>query len=152
MFIICVVSLTCVFLFSDQNESHPILSASNLLKRRHIFHLNLVSIVKQHHKVSICNVLTSSWFPIVEVTVSCNQQMESGLKVNHTNIRSSMFQHPFCNLPIYNSHIPVHDISSIANQIKLQHFCSLMKIVFDHKFTRKGFLSVYLPGRLIQPF
>ncbi|XP_076599833.1 DNA replication factor Cdt1 [Chaetodon auriga] len=35
---------------SDQNEAHPLLSASCLLERRRIFHLNLVLIVKQHHK------------------------------------------------------------------------------------------------------
>ncbi|KAM3606789.1 uncharacterized protein V6R79_023298 [Siganus canaliculatus] len=36
---------------SDQKQARPILSASCLLDRRHIFHQNLVSIVKQHHKV-----------------------------------------------------------------------------------------------------
>ncbi|XP_037544131.1 DNA replication factor Cdt1 [Nematolebias whitei] len=34
----------------DQNEARPVLSASRLLERRRIFHQNLVSIVKQHHK------------------------------------------------------------------------------------------------------
>ncbi|XP_029305027.1 DNA replication factor Cdt1 [Cottoperca gobio] len=38
-------------ILSDQNEARPFLSASRLLERRRIFHLNLVSIVKQHHKV-----------------------------------------------------------------------------------------------------
>ncbi|XP_075932921.1 DNA replication factor Cdt1 [Anarhichas minor] len=38
-------------LLSDQNEARPVLSASRLLERRLIFHLNLVSIVKQHHKI-----------------------------------------------------------------------------------------------------
>ncbi|XP_034755137.1 DNA replication factor Cdt1 [Etheostoma cragini] len=38
-------------ILSDQNEACPLLSASRLLERRRIFHLNLVSIVKQHHKV-----------------------------------------------------------------------------------------------------
>ncbi|XP_051279415.1 DNA replication factor Cdt1 [Dicentrarchus labrax] len=38
-------------ILSDQNEARPVLSASRLLERRQIFHLNLVSIVKQHHKV-----------------------------------------------------------------------------------------------------
>lgn len=36
---------------TEQNEAHPVLSASRLLERRHTFHLNLVTIVKQHHKV-----------------------------------------------------------------------------------------------------
>ncbi|XP_070833590.1 DNA replication factor Cdt1 [Chaetodon trifascialis] len=35
---------------SDQNEARPLLSASCLLERRRIFHLNLVLIVKQYHK------------------------------------------------------------------------------------------------------
>ncbi|XP_068424450.1 DNA replication factor Cdt1 [Clinocottus analis] len=35
---------------SDQNEARPVLLASRLLERRNIFHLNLLSIVKQHHK------------------------------------------------------------------------------------------------------
>ncbi|KAF7651982.1 hypothetical protein LDENG_00103250 [Lucifuga dentata] len=35
---------------SEQNEARPVLSASHLLQRRQIFHANLVSIVKQHHK------------------------------------------------------------------------------------------------------
>ncbi|XP_017284207.1 DNA replication factor Cdt1 isoform X2 [Kryptolebias marmoratus] len=34
----------------DQNEARPVLSASHLLERRRVFHQNLVSIVKQHHK------------------------------------------------------------------------------------------------------
>ncbi|KAM6922178.1 DNA replication factor Cdt1 [Lycodopsis pacificus] len=38
-------------LLSDQNEARPVLSASRLLERRLIFHMNLVSIVKQHHKI-----------------------------------------------------------------------------------------------------
>ncbi|XP_067465327.1 DNA replication factor Cdt1 [Thunnus thynnus] len=42
---------------SDQNEAHPILSASCLLERRRIFHLNLVSIVKQHHKVFLSSLV-----------------------------------------------------------------------------------------------
>ncbi|XP_068573587.1 DNA replication factor Cdt1 [Cebidichthys violaceus] len=37
-------------LLSDQNEARPVLSASRLLERRRVFHLNLVSIVKRHHK------------------------------------------------------------------------------------------------------
>ncbi|MEQ2303747.1 replication licensing factor Cdt1 [Ameca splendens] len=37
-------------LSSDQNEVRPVLSASRLLERRRIFHQNLISVVKQHHK------------------------------------------------------------------------------------------------------
>ncbi|XP_038593162.1 DNA replication factor Cdt1 [Micropterus salmoides] len=47
---------------SDQNEARPLLSASRLLERRQIFHLNLVSIVKQHHKVFL-----STLVPLVSV-------------------------------------------------------------------------------------
>uniref|UniRef100_A0A8C2X9N8 Chromatin licensing and DNA replication factor 1 n=1 Tax=Cyclopterus lumpus TaxID=8103 RepID=A0A8C2X9N8_CYCLU len=38
------------FTISTVNEARPVLSASRLLERRNTFHLNLVSIVKQHHK------------------------------------------------------------------------------------------------------
>ncbi|XP_054456204.1 DNA replication factor Cdt1 [Anoplopoma fimbria] len=38
-------------IFSDQNEARPVLSASSLLERRRIFQLNLLSIVKRHHKI-----------------------------------------------------------------------------------------------------
>lgn len=41
---------------SDRNEARPSLSASLLLERRHIFHQSLLSIVKWHHKVSICSL------------------------------------------------------------------------------------------------
>ncbi|XP_018548990.1 DNA replication factor Cdt1 [Lates calcarifer] len=44
-------------ILSDQNEARPVLSASHLLERRHIFHLNLVSIVKQHHKVFLSSLV-----------------------------------------------------------------------------------------------
>uniref|UniRef100_A0A673C218 Chromatin licensing and DNA replication factor 1 n=2 Tax=Sphaeramia orbicularis TaxID=375764 RepID=A0A673C218_9TELE len=44
-------------LYSDQNEAHPVLTASRLLERRHIFHSNLVSIVKQHHKVFLSSLV-----------------------------------------------------------------------------------------------
>ncbi|XP_070697164.1 DNA replication factor Cdt1 isoform X1 [Pempheris klunzingeri] len=40
-----------------QNEARPVLSASRLLERRHIFHQNLVSIVKQHHKVFLSSLV-----------------------------------------------------------------------------------------------
>ncbi|XP_071370617.1 DNA replication factor Cdt1 [Centroberyx affinis] len=42
---------------SDQNEARPVLSASRLLERRQIFHLNLVSIVKQHHKAFLSSLV-----------------------------------------------------------------------------------------------
>ncbi|KAM9365271.1 DNA replication factor Cdt1 [Pholidichthys leucotaenia] len=35
---------------SEQREDRPVLTASRLLERRRIFHQNLVSIVKRHHK------------------------------------------------------------------------------------------------------
>ncbi|XP_073337457.1 DNA replication factor Cdt1 [Pagrus major] len=41
---------------SDQNEARLVLSASHLLERRRIFHLNLVCIVKQHHKVFLSSL------------------------------------------------------------------------------------------------
>nr|XP_020463264.1 DNA replication factor Cdt1 isoform X2 [Monopterus albus] len=41
---------------SDQKNVRPVLSASHLLERRQIFHLNLVSIVKQHHKVFLSSL------------------------------------------------------------------------------------------------
>ncbi|KAF7220900.1 DNA replication factor Cdt1 isoform X1 [Nothobranchius furzeri] len=42
---------------SDQNEARPLLSALHLLKRRSIFHQNLVSIVKQHHQVFLSSLV-----------------------------------------------------------------------------------------------
>uniref|UniRef100_A0A3Q3JQQ2 CDT1 Geminin-binding domain-containing protein n=1 Tax=Monopterus albus TaxID=43700 RepID=A0A3Q3JQQ2_MONAL len=39
-----------------QKNVRPVLSASHLLERRQIFHLNLVSIVKQHHKVFLSSL------------------------------------------------------------------------------------------------
>uniref|UniRef100_A0A3B4YK17 Chromatin licensing and DNA replication factor 1 n=1 Tax=Seriola lalandi dorsalis TaxID=1841481 RepID=A0A3B4YK17_SERLL len=38
-------------------SARPVLSASRLLERRRIFHLNLVSIVKQHHKVFLSSLV-----------------------------------------------------------------------------------------------
>ncbi|CAN9500177.1 unnamed protein product [Ophioblennius macclurei] len=43
-------------LFSDQKDVRPVLSASLLLERRHVFHHNLVSIVKHHHKVFLSSL------------------------------------------------------------------------------------------------
>uniref|UniRef100_A0A3Q0S7L5 Chromatin licensing and DNA replication factor 1 n=1 Tax=Amphilophus citrinellus TaxID=61819 RepID=A0A3Q0S7L5_AMPCI len=41
---------------SELNEARPVLSASRLLERRRIFHQNLVSMVKQHHKVFLSSL------------------------------------------------------------------------------------------------
>lgn len=70
-------------LFSDRNETSPVLSASKLLERRHIFHANLVSIVKQHHKVSRSYTLLPFKFPLVVVTASHMQETGSRLKLSH---------------------------------------------------------------------
>ncbi|XP_072247632.1 DNA replication factor Cdt1 isoform X2 [Leuresthes tenuis] len=42
---------------SNQKEARPVLSASRLLERRHIFHQNLISLVKQHHKVFLSSLV-----------------------------------------------------------------------------------------------
>lgn len=42
---------------SEKNGARPVLSASHLLDRRHIFHQNLVSTVKQHHKVFLSSLV-----------------------------------------------------------------------------------------------
>ncbi|KAM9803738.1 DNA replication factor Cdt1 [Neosynchiropus ocellatus] len=42
---------------SDKNEARPLLSASRLLERRHVFHQNLVSLVKQHHQVFLSSLV-----------------------------------------------------------------------------------------------
>ncbi|XP_037637398.1 DNA replication factor Cdt1 [Sebastes umbrosus] len=44
-------------ILSDQTGARPVLAASRLLERRHIFHLNQVSIVKQHHKVFLSSLV-----------------------------------------------------------------------------------------------
>ncbi|XP_026165717.1 DNA replication factor Cdt1 [Mastacembelus armatus] len=44
-------------ILSDQKNTRPVMSASHLLDRRHVFHLNLVSIVKQHHKVFLSSLV-----------------------------------------------------------------------------------------------
>ena len=54
---VCVCACVCCCRPPDQKESRPLLSASRLLQRRHTFHLNLASIVKNHHKVSGCNAI-----------------------------------------------------------------------------------------------
>ncbi|XP_033468613.1 DNA replication factor Cdt1 [Epinephelus lanceolatus] len=53
---------------SDQNEVRPALSASRLLERRRIFHLNLVSIVKQHHKVFLSSLVPPVSIPEDKLT------------------------------------------------------------------------------------
>ncbi|XP_069578700.1 DNA replication factor Cdt1 [Brachyistius frenatus] len=42
---------------SDQSEARHVLSASCLLQRRNVFHLNLVSRVKQHHQVFLSSLV-----------------------------------------------------------------------------------------------
>ncbi|XP_054882094.1 DNA replication factor Cdt1 [Poeciliopsis prolifica] len=44
-------------LSSDQNEGRPVLSASRLLQRRRVFHQNLISVVKQHHKAFLSSLV-----------------------------------------------------------------------------------------------
>ncbi|KAM3842996.1 uncharacterized protein cdt1 [Diretmus argenteus] len=41
----------------DPKETRPVLSASRLLERRQVFHQNLVSIVKQHHKAFLSSLV-----------------------------------------------------------------------------------------------
>ncbi|KAI3362582.1 hypothetical protein L3Q82_001615 [Scortum barcoo] len=55
-------------ILSDQKEAHPTFSASCLLKRRHIFHMNLVSIVKQHHKVFLSALVPPVFVPEDKLT------------------------------------------------------------------------------------
>ncbi|XP_023182880.1 DNA replication factor Cdt1 [Xiphophorus maculatus] len=44
-------------LSSDRNEARPVLSASRLLERRRVFHQNLISVVKQHHKAFLSSLV-----------------------------------------------------------------------------------------------
>ncbi|XP_042371831.1 DNA replication factor Cdt1-like, partial [Plectropomus leopardus] len=53
---------------SDQKDGRPVLSASCLLERRRIFHLNLVSIVKQHHKVFLSSLVPPVSIPEDKLT------------------------------------------------------------------------------------
>ncbi|KAF1376086.1 hypothetical protein PFLUV_G00226970 [Perca fluviatilis] len=55
-------------ILSDQNEACPLLSASRLLERRRIFHLNLVSIVKRHHKVFLSTLVPPIHVPEDKLT------------------------------------------------------------------------------------
>ncbi|KAM9848079.1 DNA replication factor Cdt1 [Aulostomus maculatus] len=53
---------------TDQKEARPILSASHLLERRHIFHLSLVSLVKEHHKVFLSSLVPPLCVPEDKLT------------------------------------------------------------------------------------
>uniref|UniRef100_A0A3B5MC20 CDT1 Geminin-binding domain-containing protein n=1 Tax=Xiphophorus couchianus TaxID=32473 RepID=A0A3B5MC20_9TELE len=41
----------------NRNEARPVLSASRLLERRRVFHQNLISVVKQHHKAFLSSLV-----------------------------------------------------------------------------------------------
>ncbi|XP_054653672.1 DNA replication factor Cdt1 [Dunckerocampus dactyliophorus] len=51
-----------------QQEGRPVLTASNLLARRRTFHQNLVSIVKQHHKVFLASLVPPVCVPEDKLT------------------------------------------------------------------------------------
>ncbi|XP_029927044.1 DNA replication factor Cdt1 [Myripristis murdjan] len=53
---------------TDQNEARPVLSASCLLERRQLFHLNLLSIVKQHHKAFLSSLVPPVSVPETKLT------------------------------------------------------------------------------------
>ncbi|KAK5604769.1 replication licensing factor Cdt1 [Crenichthys baileyi] len=81
-------------LSSDQNEVRPVLSASRLLERRHIFHQNLISVVKQHHKtflsllvppVSVPEDKLTRWHPRFNVDTVPAIQVSSLPQVLHTD-------------------------------------------------------------------
>ncbi|KAM9345093.1 DNA replication factor Cdt1 [Symphorus nematophorus] len=55
-------------ILSDQSEARPMLTASRLLDRRHIFHQNLVSIVKQHHKGFLSSLVPAVSVPEDKLT------------------------------------------------------------------------------------
>lgn len=48
---------------AGQSEAPPGLSASRLLERRHIFHMNLVAMVKQHHKTFLSSLVPAMSVP-----------------------------------------------------------------------------------------
>uniref|UniRef100_A0A3Q3W0I6 CDT1 Geminin-binding domain-containing protein n=1 Tax=Mola mola TaxID=94237 RepID=A0A3Q3W0I6_MOLML len=52
----------------EPNEARPILSASHLLDRKHIFHLNLVSIVRRHHKAFLSSLVPPMSVPDDKLT------------------------------------------------------------------------------------
>ncbi|MEQ2249007.1 hypothetical protein ILYODFUR_024946 [Ilyodon furcidens] len=81
-------------LSSDQNEVRPVLSASRLLERRRIFHQNLISVVKQHHKtflsllvppVSVPEDKLTRWHPRFNVDTVPAIQVGSLPQVPHTD-------------------------------------------------------------------
>ncbi|XP_074531172.1 DNA replication factor Cdt1 [Halichoeres trimaculatus] len=53
---------------SEKKGAHPVLSASHLLDRRHIFHQNLVSMVKEHHKVFLSSLVLQMSVPDDKLT------------------------------------------------------------------------------------
>ncbi|XP_019719966.1 DNA replication factor Cdt1 [Hippocampus comes] len=55
-------------LFCGQKEGQPILTASDLLERRHTFHRNLVSIVKHHHKMFLSSLTPQMSVPEDKLT------------------------------------------------------------------------------------
>ncbi|XP_077352074.1 DNA replication factor Cdt1 [Festucalex cinctus] len=55
-------------LFCDQKEGRPILTASDLLARRHTFHHNLISIVKHHHKLFLSSLIPHVYVPEDQLT------------------------------------------------------------------------------------
>ncbi|XP_008427364.1 DNA replication factor Cdt1 [Poecilia reticulata] len=55
-------------LSSDQNDVRPVLSASHLLERRRVFHHNLISVVKQHHKAFLSSLVPPVSVPEDELT------------------------------------------------------------------------------------
>ncbi|PWA22515.1 hypothetical protein CCH79_00017306 [Gambusia affinis] len=55
-------------LSSDRNEARPVLSASRLLERRRVFHQNLISVVKQHHKAFLSSLVPPVCVPEDKLT------------------------------------------------------------------------------------
>ncbi|KAK0143552.1 DNA replication factor Cdt1 [Merluccius polli] len=53
---------------TDRNEPRPLLTASRLLERRHIFHQNLVCLVKQHHKTFLSSLVPALLVPEDKLT------------------------------------------------------------------------------------
>uniref|UniRef100_A0A3P9NPI0 Chromatin licensing and DNA replication factor 1 n=1 Tax=Poecilia reticulata TaxID=8081 RepID=A0A3P9NPI0_POERE len=52
----------------NQNDVRPVLSASHLLERRRVFHHNLISVVKQHHKAFLSSLVPPVSVPEDELT------------------------------------------------------------------------------------
>nr|XP_061794474.1 DNA replication factor Cdt1-like [Nerophis lumbriciformis] len=55
-------------MFCGQKEGQRILTASDLLKRRHTFHRNLISIVKHHHKLFLSSLVPPVCVPEDKLT------------------------------------------------------------------------------------